>query len=68
MKVQCLRLIHFLGEVSLADLFAVARLAVFQTHYIECLFFHGHGTRRLDSPQEFIYSTSGTMRKTLGCP
>jgi hypothetical protein len=50
MEVQRLHLIGFLSEVALADIFAIARLAVFQTHYIECLFIRGRGARRLDFP------------------
>ena len=55
MKVQCLRLIHLLAEVSLADVFPAARLAVFQRITFESLFIRGHCTRRLYPPLEFIF-------------
>jgi hypothetical protein len=37
MEVRRLHLIRFPSEVALADIFAIVRLAVLQTHYIECL-------------------------------
>ena len=42
-EMQRLRLIRFLREKSLADVFAVARLAVFQTDYASGLGIGGLG-------------------------
>ena len=48
MEVQRIRLVRFLSEVALADIFSIAWLAVFQTHDSKCVFIRVHRARRFD--------------------